>query len=135
MVFSILIAFRRLSIRYRTNSESPLALTVSTLYAKRFWSYNFTKTLKTLQTFHGNRWMPSAGTKMEDAKKEEINCQLVKIILIMLILFLPHYSWSAICLWWGRTNLLQEKTCFRTTYQYGYVECLQKKDLKISPSE
>ena len=62
---------------------------------KAFQSYNFTKTSKTLQTFHGNLPERENGRA---GKKEEINCQLVKIILIMLILFLLHHSPCAVCL-------------------------------------
>lgn len=60
---------------------------------KAFQSYNFTKTLKTLQTFPRK---PRVGNAKE--KKKEINCQLLRIILIMLILFLLHHSLYALCL-------------------------------------
>lgn len=61
---------------------------------KAFQSYNFTKTLKTLQTFRGSPEVYESGRE----KKKEINCQLLKIILIMLILFLLHRSLYAVCL-------------------------------------
>lgn len=61
---------------------------------KAFQSYNFTKALKTLQTFRGRPEVYGSGRE----KKKEINCQLLKIILIMLILFLLHRSLYAVCL-------------------------------------
>lgn len=59
---------------------------------KAFRSYNFTKTLKTLQTFPGK---PRC-SRISKTKKKEIKCQLLKIILIMLILFLRRRSLYAV---------------------------------------
>lgn len=87
------------SIPYISETGSSLSI------CKAFQSYNFTKTLKTLQSFRGalrHRKGPirppqeAPVGKHAWKKKEEINCQLLKIILIMLILFLLHHSLYAL---------------------------------------
>lgn len=69
--------------------NSPLALfpiysDPLSLYAKHFHGYNFTKNIENTSKFS---WEPSESEISEGQKKKEIECQLLKIIVIMLILF------------------------------------------------
>lgn len=85
---------------FRASMSTPLPMILAifptplSLYAKHFEAITLLK--------HWKHFKLSMETytleDLKDGKKKEINCQLLKIILIMLILFLLHHSLYAVCL-------------------------------------